>query len=38
MPVINYYKEQGKLRDITADRDQDTIYSEVRDLFQDIKV
>ncbi|KAK9793195.1 hypothetical protein WJX73_001395 [Symbiochloris irregularis] len=38
MPVINHYKEQGKLRSITADRPQDTIYTEVRKLFQEISV
>ncbi len=34
MPIIEYYDKQGKVKQINADRDPSTVYSEVRKLFE----
>lgn len=33
MPIIEYYEKRGRVRKINADRDPDTIYEQVRQLF-----
>ena len=34
MPIIDYYNKQGKVRQVDADREPSTVFSEVRKLFE----